>query len=322
MQCRKQLAEVEARRGQFEQNVPPALWQEFADISRALELAERQLCKACEELSLELNQTRLRIVAWLNQYNRMREQMRQVEEFFLVNILRPGYRLKEAIHQSQWLEEEYRRIQKRISRAGYSNLEELEADIHSVLAQAAAASELEPETQDQENIRENEPMVSLQDIRVEEVVDALAYEILAWEFKRVVLPRVHPDTSDCQEEVFKTVYEVYKRADALLMEAYIVQYRGEIKAEEKKDPLEELDRLLDAKQQLERLAARLQHRLEQLKQDQTSQEEHDPGRLRENIREQRQEILSRIQVEAEHILAWREKIAGLVQEYQDLNRQV
>jgi hypothetical protein len=46
------------------------------------------------------------------------------------------------------------------------------------------------------------------------------------------------------------------------------------------------------------------------------QELEDPGKLQENMRLQRQDILTRIQVEAEGILYWREKIESLVEQYQ------
>jgi hypothetical protein len=321
VQFRKRLAEVEARRNQYEQNVPFELWQEFADVSRHLELAEGELRKNCDQLVLEMNQARLRIVSLLEEYNHVREQMRQVEGLFLANIVRPGYRLKQAISQRKWLEREYRRIQIRITRAGYTSLEELQADIHSVLAQDDAASELESQSPDEEKSGENDPFESLEDASVEDVVDALSREKLVREFKRVVLPKVHPDTSDTPVEVFKTVYEVYKRADSLLMEAYIVEYRGEIRAEQSPDLLESLDRLLEARQRLQRLSARLQRRIDHLKQDLTSQEKQEPGKIQENMQQQRQEILASIRVEAEQILVWREKIAGLLQEYRDLHAQ-
>jgi hypothetical protein len=317
IQLRKKLAEIETRRSQYEQNVPAEVWQEFADASRGLELAEKRINKICENLSLELKQTRQQIIKYLDEYNQVREQMRQVEGLFLTNILRPGYRLKEAIRQRKWLEHEYQRIVTRLNRSGYNNFEELQADIRSVLAQSDAAAESEAGTSEEEQFEENDSMEGLENASVEEVLDAISREKLAREFKKVVLRKVHPDTSDTSEEVFKTVYEVYQRADTLMMEAYIVQYREEVVREPNADPLAVLDTMLETNQYQQRLAARLQRRIDRLKLDQTPQEENNPTRIKENMQEQRNDILARIRIEAEQILVWRQKMADLAMEYQN-----
>ena len=59
----------------------------------------------------------------------------------------------------------------------------------------------------------------------------------------------------------------------------------------------------------------LRERVERLKADLTAEEVEDPEKLRQNLLRQRQEILARIQSEAEGILDWRAKIEGLVKEY-------
>ena len=131
----------------------------------------------------------------------------------------------------------------------------------------------------------------------------------------MVLPKVHPDTSNTPPEVFKTVYEVYKKRDPLLMEAYIVEYRGEVQPEQESDPLESLEHVLKTRDRTRALAGRLQRKVDRLKQDLTSQEKQDPGSVQENLQQQRQEILARIQSEAEQILVWRDRIEGLVKIY-------
>ena len=320
IQCRKQLAEVEARRGQFEKNVPAGIWQELAEVSLRLEQAENRVRESCQALFGELNQARLEIVANLEQYNHWREQMRQVEDSFLANIVRPGHHLKQAIRQRELLEREYQRIQAGIQREAYASQQELEADLRRVLAHGEVTFDSEAESPEELPLDED-LLERLDGTTVEDLVEAISKEELVKEFKRVVLPKVHPDTSNTPVEVFKTVYEVYKKGDPLLMEAYIVEYRGEIQPDRGADPLESLDLALKIRERTWRLVARLQRRLERLKQDLTAQEKEDPGKVRENLGQQRQELLARIQSEAEQILHWRDKIEGLVQMYQERHGQ-
>jgi hypothetical protein len=315
IQCRQQLDEVEARRGQYEQNVPTEIWQALAEVSLRLEQAEEKVRQICRELAGEVNQARLEIVSTLEQYNAWREQMRRVEDSFLANILRPGHHLKQAIRQREHLEGEYRRILAGIQREAYPSQQELEADIRLVLGQDEATSGTEAEDVDEEELQDEDLLGKLEEATVEDVVEAISREELVKEFKRVVLPKVHPDTSNTPVEVFKTVYEVYKKRDPLLMEAYIVEYRGEIQPDQEADPLDSLNQMQKSRERILRLFARLQRRVDRLKQDLTAQEKQDPGSVQENLQQQRQEILARIQSEAEQILHWRDKIEGLVKKY-------
>lgn len=321
IQCRKQLAEVEARRGQYENNIPAGIWQALAEVSLRLEQAEEKVRQVCRELAEEVNQARLEIISTLEQYNAWRDQMRQVEDTFLANIVRPGQRLKRAIRQRELLESEYQRIQAGIQREAYASLQELEADIQRVLAHDETTFEEDAEDLDEEKLQGEELLERLEGTTVEDVVEAISREELVKEFKRVVLPKIHPDTSNTPDEVFKTVYEVYKKKDSLLMEAYIVEYRGEIQPDRDADPLESLDQVRKTREHTQRLAARLQRRVDRLKQDLTAQEKDAPKRLWENMQQQLLEILARIQSEAEQILHWHDKIEDLVQLYRERHGQ-
>jgi len=314
---RKQLADLETRRAQCHHPVPGEIWQEFAEVSHRLEQAEQQIRQICLELAGDLNQIRTEIVSMLEQYTRCREQMRQVEDLFLLNIVRPGHHLKQAIRQREYLERAYQRIYTGIQYESYASQVELEADIRRVLMYGDTALDARATTSDDELLQENDLLPRLDETHVDDLVEAISKEALIKEFKRVVLPKVHPDTSATPAEVFKTVYEVYQKCDPLLMEAYIVKYRGEIGDEEDVDPLESLDQGLQIRQRYQRLCVRLQRRLDRLKQDLTTQEVENPGKIQETMQQQRKEILARIQFEVEQLRYWRDKIWGLVKIYRE-----
>jgi|GEM_PF-1467997 len=318
---RRKLAEAEARRGQQENKITPGTWQEFLDVSLCLEQAEERVHQHCSEMITEVNQVRVKIKQTLDEYNHWREQMRHLEDLFLANIVRPGHHLKAAIRQREFLESEYQRLLAGIRQEKYASLEELEVDLHLILARGNLAEETASKEEEQEELWEEESFKKIQGIRVDDVVEAFNREELIREFKRVVLPRVHPDTSNTSPEVFKTVFEVYKKADLLLMEALIAEYRGEKQMEKEGDILENLEQ---ARKDLDyhlKLYSRLQNRLERLKSELTPQEMENPQKLEEELQAQRQEILARLRVEAEQILFWREKLEGLVAQYQQRHGQ-
>lgn len=318
---RQRLAEVEVRRAQHEKNVPPETWQEFMDVSRQLEQAEEVVNQACREITAEVNHLRLTIQSTLEEYNHWREQMRRVESLFLANIIRPGHHLKTAIRQREYLEGEYQRLYTAIQQEKYADRQELEWDLRQVLARGELDQETISEQEEEQELQQEDPFKRLQEMNVDDLVEVFTREELIREFKRVVLPKVHPDTSNSSPELFKTVYEVYKNGDPLLMEAYIVEYKGELQPEKEGDVLENLEQVLKRREYTLQLCGRLQRRLERLKAELSPEELENAGRIQENMQTQRQEILKRIQAEAEQILYWREKIERLVEEYRSRHGQ-
>ena len=63
----------------------------------------------------------------------------------------------------------------------------------------------------------------MQGFDVNQLVDAIEQESVVREYKRVVLPEIHPDTSNASVETFKTVYEVYEKRDYLLIKNFVRQ---------------------------------------------------------------------------------------------------
>ena len=311
IQYRKQFSAVESKRRQFTGEVPKHIWQEYVDLSRLLEGAEEQIRQTCRQLTTEANQLRLKIMAKLKAYDHWRNQTRQIEEQFLTNIVRPGFQLKHAIRQRELLEQTYQRIYNKLQGGGYASQEELDAEIRRALTHDEAASEVQEEVPDDTSEQEEALYDTLVNITADDVEEAISREALIKEFKRVVIPKIHPDTSDTSNEVFINVYEVYQRGDPLLMEAYIAEYRGEIQTMQGEDVLADLNHIQTCMKQYQRLLIRLERRFDRLKQQLTPEELDHPTDLKQKFEHQRQEIIQRIQQEAEKILYWREKIESL-----------
>ena len=311
IQLRKKLADLEIRRMQYQSNVPEEIWQVFADVSYRLDQAEQKVEGLYRQIIVDLNHARTQILASLAELMHLLEQIRNIEDQFMQNIVRPGDHLKKAIQQREYLEAEYHRMYKKILRAGYADQVELEQEIRRSISTGKVEEDQSYEEY-QEQMQEDDFGLAYPWMDVDDVMDALSKEELIKEFRRVVLPAIHPDTSTTSAEVFNTVYEVYKKEDTLLMEAYIIQYRGEILAKVDSDPLEILDRAGESLNRYQRVAMRLERRIDGIKAEIAALELEHPEKLQDNMQTHRQEILKRILDESEKILYWREQIEGLV----------
>jgi len=314
---RKQLAELEEKRAQFGSDVPNELWKELVVLSRWLDREERKAEAAGRIKSKQVNDTRADIIETLEQYNHWREQMREVEQLFLANIVRPGLRLKQAVRQRVYLAGEYDRIRRGIERGKYSSIEELDEDVRRVLSYGDTAFESDQESLEDEMLKEKNPYKVLSQFDVDDKVDEFEKDHLVRDFRRIVFPAVHPDTSDTADEVFITVNEVFEKRDFLLMEAYIVEYRGEIEPDSDEDPVEFLEQVCVQQDKYQALHGRLERRVEHLVRDLTPRELEDPEMVRREMLRHRDEIRDRIQAETEEILRWREKLENLAHVYLD-----
>lgn len=312
IQYRKRLREIEALRSGQAGESPPDLWQEFVEISHQLEEAQQEALKRGQRIAQECNQIREAVLEKLAAYQRLRTQMRDIEALFLAYIVRPGQKLRQVVRNRQALEEEYERIEQKIEHQAYLNQQELEEEIYRILMaqeEPSLEEDVEPD---------NEPaypsLSEMLDFEVQELVDELEKERITREFKKVVLPAVHPDTSDEEGQGFPTVYAVYEQRDYLLMEAYIVKYRGAVKPDREQEGLEILEEMRGIRALCRNLDQRLSKRLKRLKKRLTQEELNHPERLKKRMEKQRQEILERIQVEAERIMELRHKLEGFLQD--------
>jgi hypothetical protein len=316
---RKQLAELEKKRAQFGSDVPNELWKELIQVSRSLDREERKAQAACRIKSKQVNDTREDIIETLEKYSHWRKQMRQVEDLFLVHVVRPGYRLRQAVLQREYLEGEYQNIRRNIDNEHYLNLEELKSDIQRVLTRSDTAFEDRDDEFIEEETNEVNPLEVMEDFDLDQLVDEIEQEAIVREFKRVVLPAIHPDTSNTPGETFKTVYEAFEKHDYLLMQAYVVEYRGEIVPDPNEDPLFILEQLDQYQDDYSKLEKGLDRRMNKMWKDLTPQEREEPDQLQEKLRMQQTELSDRIQMEAERILQLRQQIEDLDNYY--LNRK-
>ena len=313
IRSRKHLAEVESKyaaRQETEMHHQPA--GDLIDAIQRLEKAENRVRETCTLHQEQISKLREQIISLHNEYDSLHQQMSQIEDLFLVNIIRPGNNWRQAIRQREYLEKEYKRIQTAIAREKYGNQQELEADIQHALTHAEAIVKAAIDKSDEEFMEENNPVKRIEEISVDDVFNAISLEKLLHDFKHIVLPAVHPDTSDSPPETFNTAFNVYKKRDFLLMEAYLVKYRGEVKVESDLDVLIELDRILQTEEHYTQILLQLQDRYDRLEKDITTQELNDPAELQLRMQQQREEILEHIQEEAQKILYWREKLEGLL----------
>ena len=313
---RRQLADLE-KQVKPGSEVPEDLWEEIQKLSDALDKEVHRAEAASRVKAKQVNDTRTAIIETLEKYNRWREQMRQVEDLFLVHVVRPGYRLRQAVHQREFLETEYHRLRRNIDIEHYDGLEDLKSVIFSVLKLGDETFDVQAEEVAGEDDRETSIFDLMEEFDVDQLVDEIEKESVVRDFKRIVLPEIHPDTSNAPAEIFKTVYEVYEKRDYLLMEGYIVQYRGEIEPDPIEDPFLMLDEIDQLQTEYADLKSRLDHRMDRLWKELTPQERENPDQLKEKLRSQQTEINERVNQEAEQILKLRQQIEDLVNYYLD-----
>jgi len=126
IRLRKQLAEVESRQGKYASGVPGDILQELASVSWQLERAEQKISGIYRDIIAEVNEERLSIIKMLDEFMNIRQRMREIEDQFMANIVRPGFQLKRAILHREFLDNEYRRMFTKILHEGYADLVDLE----------------------------------------------------------------------------------------------------------------------------------------------------------------------------------------------------
>jgi hypothetical protein len=314
---RNQLIALEKKMAGYLTERPPELWQELVTLSNALEVEEKKARAALEIKTRQVNETREAVRQKLAEYNQWREQMREVDALFLANIVRPGYRLKQAVRQRTYLVEEYKRIRREIETGDFAQAEEVEAEVHRTLTHGEAAYTDDRESFEDEVLAERELSKDFPQFDVDDLVDAFEKDHLVRDFKRFVLPSVHPDTSDTDMETFKTVFEVYEKKDYVLMAAYVAEYRGELAPDPQEDLIGSLERACQLQDQYQAILARLERRVDYLVKDLTPEELKDPEAVRNKMLAQRDEIRDRIQAETELILHWREMLENLVKFFRE-----
>jgi len=299
---KKNLAELAAAKAQAGLEIPARLKRENEREEEAMKQIEAEMRRMNDSLAQELSEIRIEIINLLDEYNKLSARMSEFESMFLTHVLLTGHQLQLAIQKRKFLEREYNRIRENIEWSVYANAEELENDIQQSLKHAEVAYVYKEDEQADEDLKAMSPTAGLELIESDAYLDEERKKEIIKEFKRVVIPKVHSDTSETPFEVFNTVYNAYKKRDYLLMEAFITQYRGELSQKEEEDLLTFLNLMTTYSPEYPSVLERLEKRLKRLKREMTIKELENPEEIRKQIQRQNREIRKAIYEEAEQVL--------------------
>lgn len=228
------------------------------------------------------------VVSALIQYLELSERMREFEDTFSTQILSAAGELFMMRTRRKQLEVELKRIQAKLDNGEYKNDEE-------IMEEVDAALEF-PEV-DATGVDAITDMLG-SDGSIE--LDSVTKERIYRSFRRIVLPRVHSDTSDAGFSEFEIAYAAYKSKDYTLMEAFVIRYQDDIGLEEDGQLLT-LMQLSTRLKEYQAAQKRLGDRLSVLQREITSAEIKAPERARRRMEEQGEKFRQAIMEEAEKL---------------------
>ncbi|MGW0760297.1 hypothetical protein ACWD1Y_28095 [Streptomyces sp. NPDC002814] len=258
------------------------------------------------------NEVREQVVRALATYVELSGRMREFEDTFSAQVLHAAQQLHDIIGQRRRLEAELDRIRTRIERDGYESAQEIEDDVHAVLtaepddAAEAARHGAAPDAEDEPGAGDGD-----------DGLDDAARKRIVRDFKRVVLPSVHADTSDASFAVFDVAYSAYKAKDYVVMEALVIQYRGEIGVEDDAGRTVLQEEAAARLGEYRAAARRLEERLRAVRRHVTDAEVHNPEETRLRMRQRNEQIRRAIDEEAEHVLELRRRLEALLDSARD-----
>lgn len=234
----------------------------------------------------ETKEVQAAVVSALREYLELTERMREFEDTFSAQVLSAAGELFHLRTHRKRLEAAYRRIWAKRENGEYGDDEDIAKDVASAL-EFPEPDEAGPFAGTGEPVRDEE-------------LDAVTRERIYRAFRRIVLPRVHADTSDADASEFEVAYAAYESRDYTLMAAFIITYAGEIGLEQDGEVLNHARlaaRLADFRAARKRLDARLQV----LRQEITSIEVRAPDQARERMAKQGERLRRAITEESERI---------------------
>ena len=239
----------------------------------------------------------------LIQYLELSERMREFEDTFSAQILSAANELFVMRGQRKQLELAYRRIQAKLDRGEYLSdndiKEEVEAALELSEADVTGLDEL------------SEALTRKLDGNDSGELDTVTKERIYRAFKRIVLPRVHSDTSDADFSEFEVAYKAYKSKDYTLMEAFVIRYRDNIGLEEDGQLLT-LAQLTTRLKEYQAAWKRLDNRLGVLQREVTSAEIKAPEQARKRMEEQGEKFRQAIIDEAEELRELQSNLESLI----------
>ena len=138
------------------------------------------------ELVKAANEVREQVVRTLSQYLELAARMRDFEDLFSAQVLHSEQQFLEITRNRRRLEAERDRIRARLEAGRYNTLEEIEDDVRDALAGNWAGNEEAAAAVD-DGLDETADGAEL---------DSATKQRILRDFKRIVLPAVHADTSD------------------------------------------------------------------------------------------------------------------------------
>jgi len=245
------------------------------------------------------------VVRGLAEYVGLAARMREFEDEFSAQVLHAAQQLHEVIGRRKHLEAELERIRARIDRGGYGSAGEIEDDVRAVL-DAARADEADADAAAGAPGDAEEPGDATGD-----GLDEAARKRILRDFKRIVLPSVHADTSDTSFSDFDVAYSAYRARDFVLMEALVLQYRGPVGAAEADGRTITREQAEARLGEYQAAAWRLDDRLRALRREITQDERDHPEQTRERMRERNEQIRRAIDAEAERVQLLRRRLETL-----------
>lgn len=264
---------------------------------RGMSVANELMSPADGAIVSATNAVRDRVVHALAGYLELSASMRELEDAFSTQVLHTARRLHDMVEARTRLEAEHRRIRARLDRGGYASDEELAEDVRAAL------------TDDAETARDTVAVAEVPE--PDEDLDPATKDRIVREFKRIVLPRVHADTSATPYAVYEVAYAAYRGRDHTVMAAFVVEYRGRVT--DRGDD----GRALTHTELAARLAdyevteRRLDGRCAALCGDLTEDELRDPAGARERMARQHEQFRQAIVAEADRLREVRERLAAL-----------
>jgi hypothetical protein len=257
----------------------------------------------------EIDKVRARVVLALDEYIGLSDRMRRLEAAFSVQVLHTAARLHETIARRRKLEAEYERIRRKLDGGGYASAEALYEDVCEALVtvetehpDAGTGGEPDPGAGAGTDVDSDAGVDRSALAEDEKELDAAVKARIVRDFKRIVLPNVHADTSDTPYAIFDVAHSAYKARDYTLMEAFVIRFR--ILPEQEADV--HLPQYLAAERRLDR-------RLRRLRQAATFDELNDTEEAaNQRMREQSEEFRRAIDAEAERLAEVRGALRALL----------
>ena len=312
---RKNIADLENTRAQYGLDVPLHVTREIEQQQKEIHHLKAEIRAVNTLLAKELNDIRRLVVDCLDDYIQLSSKLNEFENMFLTYVLLPGFQLQQSVQQRRFLEREYNRIRGAIDRGIYTDAKEIERDIeqtlrHAEIAYAYKDSDQPEAEQADDSVTAGIPASGMDRSTPDAGIDEATQKEIIRYFKRIVLPKVHADTSDAPFEVFNAAYEAYKKRDYVLIAAFVIKYQGELHPNQE-EPAEFLDQIAKFPCEYRWVQDRLQQRLVVLKEDVITQKLDDQAESQIQMKKQNREIRRAAYEEAERIANLRECLQDL-----------